>query len=84
MCTWQLYLNFAPLFLQDKRVKNKELEMETKIIKSEEKLRQLKEIVYKVSLPDQAFLRLIYIELSSWREGIGKRATKNWKGPILI
>jgi hypothetical protein len=32
-----------------KRVKDKELEMETKIIKSEEKLRQLKEIVYKVS-----------------------------------
>ncbi|XP_028399319.1 kinesin-like protein KIF23 [Dendronephthya gigantea] len=31
----------------NKRVKDKELEMETKIIKSEEKLRQLKEIVYK-------------------------------------
>ena len=38
------------VLFQDKRVKNKELEMETKIIKSEEKLRQLKEIVYKVSL----------------------------------
>ena len=37
------------VLFQDKRVKNKELEMETKIIKSEEKLRQLKEIVYKVS-----------------------------------
>lgn len=31
----------------DKRVKHKELEMETKIIQREEKLRQLKEIVYK-------------------------------------
>ncbi|XP_046857685.1 kinesin-like protein KIF23 [Xenia sp. Carnegie-2017] len=31
----------------DKRVKDKEMEMETKIIKSEEKLRQLKEIVNK-------------------------------------
>lgn len=31
----------------DKRVKHKELEMETKIFQREEKLRQLKEIVYK-------------------------------------
>ena len=60
-------------------MKNKELEMETKIIKSEEKLRQLKEIVYKVSLPEQNVLQTLHraFFIEGGNRGKGQQRTGN-------